>query len=165
MKVRGFILLAGLMFFLGIVQDLHAQYPLTYSISLIERNGKNNTLVFKTTIKNISDSDVVIDKHGNNFLDVEKCVERNYTNSSFELNAEDMSIIADGHTPDYLKLPPKGIYSDRRILSLSSSNIFEKGRRYSISFRYESATPFRFEGTDVWIGTIRSMRSDLSFSS
>lgn len=157
MRINRFIWLAGLMLFLGIALDLHAQAPLTYSISIIERNRKNNTLTFKTTIKNISNADVIIEKHGNFFLDVEECFKPTLTGSTLQLTGGHFSILSEGkHTTDFLRLPPQATFSDKRVLPLSSFDTFVKGHRYSIYFQYGSFIPSKFEGTEVWMGTVKS---------
>ncbi|MBP9108887.1 MAG: hypothetical protein KBF83_04955 [Pyrinomonadaceae bacterium] len=154
MKVIKFSLIAFFVLTFGVTPNLFSQAPLAYSISLLERNRDKKTLTFKTTIKNISTKDVIIDKTGNYRLDVRKFGK--LLPNGFSTTDEFASINSHGHSPDYLRLPPKGTFTNKRILPLTTFTFFEKKRLFAISFTYGQFGSFLFEDLEVWKGTVKS---------
>ena len=136
--------------------DLYSQVPLAYSITLEKRDRVKKTLTFKAVIRNVSKSDLIIDRKGL-FYELEV---RKFANSPgdgiFLPTDEFTSILSHGHTPDYLRLSPQAVFTDKRTLPLVRLDILEKGRSYAVFFKYGQFMSSIFEDIPVWKGTVRS---------
>jgi hypothetical protein len=137
-----------------IVPHLTAQSPLVYSIALESQDCKEKTIAISITIKNKSGNDVIIDKKGPFYrVDVKKYGER--VENRVTTDGEILEIIGDGHDAKYFQLPPKGTFTDRRVLPLDSK-FFENGRRYGLTLTYGQFLTAEYRSLRVWKGTVES---------
>ena len=67
------ILVSCFFFFFLMNLDLYSQVPLAYSITLEKRDRVKKTLTFKAVIRNVSKSDLIIDRKGHiDYVEIKK---------------------------------------------------------------------------------------------